>query len=45
MIEENVRWMGYSPKHITYASDYFDRIYDLTIELIKKGKAFVCKLP
>jgi glutaminyl-tRNA synthetase len=29
---------------IFYASDYFDRLYDYAVELIKKGKAYVCDL-
>lgn len=41
-IEEMARWMGHSPARITYSSDYFDQLYDLAIELIKRGKAFVC---
>jgi glutaminyl-tRNA synthetase len=43
-IKENVLWMGYTPKKITYASDNFDKIYEIALELIRKGKAFVCKL-
>lgn len=43
-IKENVEWMGYTPKNIYFASDYFDKIYEAAIELIKQGKAFVCKL-
>jgi len=43
-IRENVLWMGYTPKQITFASDNFDRIYEVALELIRKGKAFVCKL-
>jgi glutaminyl-tRNA synthetase len=27
-----------------FASDYFDQIYDYAVELIKKGKAYVCDL-
>jgi glutaminyl-tRNA synthetase len=41
-IEENVRWLGYQPWKITYASDYFEDLYDLAVELIKRGKAYVC---
>ena len=37
--------MGYTPKHITFASDNFDKIYQVALRLIKEGKAFVCKLP
>lgn len=36
--------MGYKPKFITYASDNFEKIFEITLQLIKKGKAFVCKL-
>lgn len=45
MIEDNVRWMGFQPTQILHASQYFDQIYDWTVELIKKGKAYICKLP
>ena len=41
-IEEMVRWMGHSPTKITYSSDYFNELYELAIELIRRGKAFVC---
>jgi glutaminyl-tRNA synthetase len=41
-IEENVNWLGYAPWKITFASDYFEDLYNLAIELIKRGKAFVC---
>jgi glutaminyl-tRNA synthetase len=34
--------MGHKPWKITYASDYFPQLYDFAIELIKKGKAYVC---
>jgi glutaminyl-tRNA synthetase len=33
-----------SPVEPFYASDYFDQIYEWAIELIKKGKAYVCDL-
>ena len=41
-IKENVEWLGYSPWKITYASDYFEDLYNLAQELIRRGKAFVC---
>eukprot|EP00808_Paulinella_micropora_P025932 g24786.t1 len=42
-IIENITWLlGERPKTITYASDYFQELYDLAVELIKKGKAYVC---
>ncbi len=44
-IQEDVAWLGYYwGKHLYYASDYFDRLYDYAIELIKMGKAYVCDL-
>jgi glutaminyl-tRNA synthetase len=45
MIEANVKWMGFTPTEILHASHYFPQIFDWTLELIKKGKAYVCKLP
>lgn len=44
-IIENVKWMGYEPFKITHASDYFEELYNLAEELIKRGKAFVCEQP
>lgn len=44
MIEENVRWMGFTPSKVLHASHYFMKIYEYTIELIRLGKAFVCHL-
>ncbi len=41
-IEEMCRWMGHSPTRITYSSEYFHELYELAVELIKRGKAFVC---
>jgi glutaminyl-tRNA synthetase len=41
-IEENARWLGYKPYKITYASDYFEDLYNLARELIKRGKGYVC---
>jgi glutaminyl-tRNA synthetase len=41
-ILEMVRWLGYEPWKITYSSDYFDQLYELAVELIKRDKAYVC---
>ncbi|KAG6831381.1 hypothetical protein H0H92_010983 [Tricholoma furcatifolium] len=41
-ILEVVRWLGFEPWKITYSSDYFDELYDLAVELIKRDKAYVC---
>jgi glutaminyl-tRNA synthetase len=40
-IEEDARWLGIKWSKVTYASDYFDRLYDWAIRLIKKGLAYV----
>jgi glutaminyl-tRNA synthetase len=41
-IEDIVSWMGWKPAVITYASDYFQQLYDLAVELIRRGHAYVC---
>ncbi len=44
-IIEDVRWLGFDwEDRLFYASDYFDQLYEWAIQLIKKGKAFVCDL-
>ena len=43
-IEADVRWLGFQWTERLWASDYFDTMYDAAVELIKKGKAFVCDL-
>jgi len=41
-IIRSMKWLGHEPWKITYSSDYFQELYDLAVELIKRGKAFVC---
>ncbi|KAK8864247.1 glutamine-tRNA ligase [Kwoniella newhampshirensis] len=41
-ILETVRWLGFEPWKITYSSDNFDKLYELAVELIRRGKAYVC---
>ncbi|GMU86711.1 MAG: glutamine--tRNA ligase [Ignavibacteriales bacterium] len=44
-IAEDVRWLGGNfEDRLFYASDYFDTMYDYAVNLIKKGKAYVCEL-
>lgn len=40
-ILEDVRWLGFEPANIFYASDYFDQLYEWAEDLIRKGKAYV----
>ena len=44
-IKEDIHWLGYDwGKHFYYASDYFDKMYELACGLIRKGLAYVCEL-
>jgi glutaminyl-tRNA synthetase len=44
-IIRDVRWMGFEWEgEPRYASDYFQQLYDWAVDLIKKGKAYVCDL-
>ncbi len=43
-IEEDVKWLGFEWAERLWASDYFDAMYEAAVELIKKGKAYVCEL-
>ncbi len=44
-IKEDVRWLGFDwEDREFYASDYFDRLYEYAVQLIKDGKAYVCEL-
>ena len=43
-IENDVNWLGFQWDEKLWASDYFDTMYESAVELIKKGKAFVCEL-
>ena len=44
-IQEDVRWLGFDwGDKKFYASDYFEKLYDFAVQLIKFGKAYVCDL-
>ncbi len=44
-IKRDVKWLGFDwDDREYYASDYFDKIYDYAVALVKKGKAYVCDL-
>lgn len=44
-IAADIKWLGADFKdHLYYASDYFDKMYECAVTLIKKGKAYVCEL-
>ncbi|MBO7364220.1 MAG: glutamine--tRNA ligase/YqeY domain fusion protein [Lachnospiraceae bacterium] len=44
-IIEDIRWLGADwEDRLYFASDYFEKMYECAVFLIKKGKAFVCDL-
>ena len=44
-IIEDIKWLGYDwEDRLFFASDYFEKFYEYALQLIKKGKAFVCDL-
>ena len=40
-IQEDARWLGIEWIKVTYASDYFDELYDWAAKLVRMGKAYV----
>ncbi len=44
-IKEDIHWLGHDwDDRFFYASEYFDKMYEFAVELIKKGLAYVCEL-
>lgn len=44
-IKEDISWLGFKwDDRFYYASEYFQKMYESAIELIKKGLAYVCEL-
>ena len=44
-IQEDIKWLGFEYNGgMFYASDYFEKLYQLAVGLIKAGKAYVCTL-
>jgi glutaminyl-tRNA synthetase len=44
-IQTDVRWLGFDwGKHLYYASDYFEQLYQYAVQLIRIGKAYVDSL-
>lgn len=44
-IIEDVRWLGADfEDRLFFGSDYFDQMFEWAVQLIEKGKAFVCDL-
>lgn len=44
-IKEDIKWLGFTwDDRFYYASQYFPKMYESAVELIKKGLAYVCQL-
>ncbi|WP_426750560.1 glutamine--tRNA ligase/YqeY domain fusion protein [Myxococcus sp. Y35] len=44
-IQRDVKWLGFEwEDRKFFASDYFPKLYDFAVQLIKQGKAYVCSL-
>lgn len=44
-IKTDIRWLGFDWKdRLFYASDYFEKLYEYAVKLIKKGSAYICDL-
>ncbi len=44
-IKDDVKWLGFDwAENLFFSSDYFDKLYEYAVELIKKDKAYVCCL-
>jgi glutaminyl-tRNA synthetase len=40
-IIEDIKWLGFNPDQVLYASDYFEELYRFAVKLIEKGLAYV----
>jgi len=44
-IKNDVHWLGFDwGTHLYYTSDYFEKLYEYAVQLIRLGKAYVCSL-
>ncbi len=44
-IQRDVAWLGFDwGDRLTFASDYFQQLYDRALELVRNGRAYVCSL-
>jgi glutaminyl-tRNA synthetase len=43
-IEADIRWLGFAPAQVLFASGYFEEMYQLAEKLVQDGKAYVCDL-
>jgi len=43
-LRRDLEWLGWVPERTTYSSDNFQTLYELAVELIHKGLAYVCDM-
>jgi glutaminyl-tRNA synthetase len=44
-IKRDIRWLGFDwGEHEYHAADYFPKLYEYAVQLVKMGKAYVCDL-
>ncbi len=43
-IEQDVRWLGFTPSAVLFSADYFPRMYELAERLVRDRLAYVCDL-
>jgi glutaminyl-tRNA synthetase len=43
-MQEDIRWLGCDWDALHFTSGYFPRLYEYAVELVRRGKAFVCDL-
>jgi len=41
VIQDDIRWLGFEPAEVVYASDYFDQLAAWAVDLIEAGLAYV----
>ncbi len=43
-IKNDIRWLGFHWDNLRFASDYFEKMYELAEKLVESGLAYVCDL-
>ena len=43
-LRRDLEWLGWTPERTTYSSDNFQTLYELAVQLIQKGLAYVCDM-
>lgn len=41
-ILDTVEWLGFTPHKVTHSSDYFQELYEMACDLIKRNLAYAC---